>query len=452
MKRTSIPFLLIAFGAPVAAQEPQVAAPVPPGPEHVARVIAVVGDSAITNFDLDERLLAWRATTNQELPQPGTPEFERVVQSVLQDRINELVLVQAAERDTTLIVTDEEVASSIDTYLNQLRAQYGGDQGLTEVLQQQGRTLASFRETLQSQRRRDLLIQKYLAQVRRDRKPPPVTDAEVREFFETRSGEAGTRPALIHFEQVVVPTQPSDSALTRARQLADSLVHALRFENADFAQLARRFSADTASGQLGGDLGWFRQEQMVTGFSRVAFSPLLRPGDVTDPVLTPFGYHIIRLERIRGPERQARHILIRPTLTEEDEQRARALAEQLAGRIRGGENVPDLAREFGDPEEDVRLGPLQRDSLPGPYGEHLAGANEGDVVGPILLEGPGGQSKWAVVRITRTEEAREATFEDYREQIRQTLAQQKLVEEILQELRRRTYIDIRLAGGASTDR
>jgi hypothetical protein len=88
--------------------------------------------------------------------------------------------------------------------------------------------------------------------------------------------------------------------------------------------------------------------------------------------------------------------------------------------------------------------------LPGPYRDALRTANDGEVVGPIELADPTGTKRFAVVRVTRTEAARAATMDDYREVIQQRIAQEKLVNEALEELRRRTFIEIRpdtLRGG-----
>lgn len=432
--------LALTLAPPTAAQDPR-----PPGPEHIARVVAVVGDSIITNFGLEERLLAYQAASRQPLPPPG-PERERIERDILDDRINELLLIQAALRDTTIQVDDQEFNAAVESHIASLRQQYSTDAALEAALRTEGRTLASFREALFVQQKGTALIQRYLQKQRNRRKPPPVTDAEVVALFEQASAQVPTRPATITFEQVVLPVQPSDSALARSKELADSILAQIRAKE-DFAALARRYSEDPGSKELGGDLGWFRRGAgLAREFENVAFSPYMRPGDVSLPVRTVFGYHIIKLEKVRGSERQIRHILVRPTVTGEDIERARGEAERVVERVRAGESVTELARQIGDAEEQVRVGPWPRDSLPVPYGEALAEATVGQVVGPLELQAGTELRKWAIVKVTRAEDERPATLEDYREQIRQNIARQKQDEEILDELKRRTFIDIRLAG------
>jgi peptidyl-prolyl cis-trans isomerase SurA len=179
---------------------------------------------------------------------------------------------------------------------------------------------------------------------------------------------------------------------------------------------------------------------MVPEFERAAFG--LRPGEISPPIRTEFGWHIIKLERIRGPERQARHILLRPERNDADIARARQLADSVAELLRNGDDPERLGRQFGQSDRPTRVGPAARDSLPEPFKTQLAQVQDGQVVGPFQVDFPDGP-KWVIVRVEDLGEAREATVEDYRLVIQQRIARQKLIEEILQELRRRTHIEIR---------
>src|SRR5690606_8446654 len=123
--------------------------------------------------------------------------------------------------------------------------------------------------------------------------------------------------------------------------------------------------------------GWFRRGDMVPQFDSAAFS--LRPGELSGIVESSYGLHIIRVHRLRGAERQARHILSRPELTEADLERAAELAEQVAERLREGEAVEALAEQYGDPDERRRV-ESARDRLPPPYDTELADAPAGAVV------------------------------------------------------------------------
>lgn len=93
-------------------------------------------------------------------------------------------------------------------------------------------------------------------------------------------------------------TDERDDAATRA--LAETLVSQLN-EGDDFAGLAETYSADPISADAGGDLGWIEPGQMMAGFEQALYE-LNNPNDVSSPVKTRFGWHIIRLDEIRPPE------------------------------------------------------------------------------------------------------------------------------------------------------
>src|SRR5690606_33916249 len=108
------------------------------------------------------------------------------------------------------------------------------------------------------------------------------------------------------------------------------------------------------------------------------------------PVRTEYGYHIILAERSRPGtgERRLRHILVAPEGDPSDVDRARALAEEVATRLRAGENALTLAQQYGDPEVPREFYYPRGDTLsalPPVFIEQLAAAEEGDVLGPIEL-------------------------------------------------------------------
>lgn len=444
---------------PAAAQEPtsppptpapapaaNVAQPAPApivGGDTVGRILAVVGDSIITNYQLEEDILRVQAQAGS-LPPEG-PQLDALRRQLLDARVNELILLQAAQRDTTLKVNDEDVNSRVEQEIQQRQANFPDQAAFQQALRAQGMTFSEFRDMLVGDLKKTQLIQGYVQKLQRDRKPPNVTEDDIRKFFEAQKPQLGQRPATVTFNQIVVAPQPSDSAKAAARALADSVVAKVR-AGEDFAALAKRYSEDPSNKDKGGDLGWFRRGQMVQAFEDVAYA--LRPGEVSGIVQTPFGFHIIKLEKIRGAERQARHILIRPELTAEDTVRARQRAEEAAARMKDG-SVPfdSLIKRYNDPsEQQTRVGPFPTDKLPKPYDRYLASVKTGEVVGPFPLTEGGDSPKYAVVKVQAVTSAGEYTLSDpdIHEQVREQVARNALMDEIIKELRSRTYVDYRL--------
>lgn len=409
----------------LAAQEPNGAE------ELVDRVLAVVGDSAILQSELEEEMLRRAAGR----PLPAGEEREQLRQQLLDERVNELILIRAAERDS-IFADPGQVETFVDQEIAQSQQRIGGERQFREALTQDGLTLPEYREILTRQIRRQSVIEQYLQMIRQTRRPPPVTEEEIREFYDAQ-GAFDPMPAAVTYRQVVVSAQPNDSIRAATREEGIELIERLR-EGEDFAQLARRFSDDPGTKETGGDLGWFRRGDMLPAFEDAAFA--LQPGAIgmTESIQ---GFHIIKVERARGPERQVRHILLQPNVTDDDVERTRELAEELVGRVQAGESIDQLAREHGDPEVDVNVTRPQ-DDLPPAYAAALADAEPGAVVGPFAY-GETGRQRWVVLRVTEMTDERPPSLDDLRERIRQVLQDGKMMEELVGDLRRRTYVDFR---------
>lgn len=439
-------FLIVALMLGAASVHAQQPAPVG---QLVDGIVAIVGDSAVLRSDLEEEALRIAASSGRALPDDPR-ELSQLYERALEARINELLLIQAAARDTLVEVTDEEIRNAVERQIADQRRALGGDVALSRALAESGLTLTQYREMLTEQFRRQAMIDRYLSVVRSTRRPPPVTDAEARAFFEAQKDQLGERPATLTFEQVVIAPRPSDSARAAALAEAEEVLRKLR-EGEDFEKLARLHSDDPGTKNRGGDLGWFRQGDMVPEFSDVAFA--LRPGMTSGIVETMFGFHIIRVDKVKGAERQARHILIQPEMTPADVERTREVAEQVAEKLRAGASIDSLVSAYGNPSLQggggplpPRVGPVPRDGLPGPYAVALAEVQKGQVIGPFRLTQDNAPANWVVARITDVTEAGTYSWSDpeLRARVREQLESQKLMEELIQELRESTLVEIRM--------
>ena len=244
--------------------------------------------------------------------------------------------------------------------------------------------------------------------------------------------------------QSVVAPQPTPLARAAAYARAESALAEVR-RGADFSTVARRLSDDIGSRESGGDLGWFRRGAMVQAFDRIAFR--LRPGQVSDIVATPFGYHIILVDRVQPGEVKARHILISPAVTARDLDAARVIADTVLARLRSGADFDSLYALFADTAEQKTIGPLPRTELQqrAPlYAVAIEGLGVGDL-SPVFALSPEDslRAKYAVVRLDDIQPERPYTFEEVREQVRQNLQREKAVRDYVRGLRRQTYVSIR---------
>jgi len=125
-----------------------------------------------------------------------------------------------------------------------------------------------------------------------------VDDAAVQQYYQSHSGEFETVKAshiLIRVKGAPMPAAAGKTELTDEEALAKAQAVRKRVVGGeDFAAVAKAESDDTGSAQNGGSLGEFHHGQMVPPFEQAAFS--MKPGDISEPVKTPFGYHIIKVE------------------------------------------------------------------------------------------------------------------------------------------------------------
>ncbi len=125
-----------------------------------------------------------------------------------------------------------------------------------------------------------------------------ISDADYKAYFDAHKSEfesAKARHILIRFKGSQVPLRPGTKELTEEESLAKAQdIKKQLTGGADFATLAKAESDDVGSGVKGGDLGTFKHGMMVPQFEEAAFA--LPVGQVSDPVRTPFGYHLIQVQ------------------------------------------------------------------------------------------------------------------------------------------------------------
>lgn len=407
----------------------------------VDRIAAVVGDSVITLTQIQERIFQLQY---QGVELPTDPSgMARLQRDVLDQMVGEQLIVQAALQDSTITVDESELDDMVSQDIQErTRSFQGGAAAFQSALNAQGFTLATYREFVRGQARQQRLYQQYMAKRSMDLAGIVVEEGEIRAFYDDQKDRLGQRPPTVEFVQVVVLSAPSDSSRARARAEAER-IRQLAVEGEDFEDLARRFSQDPGSREMGGDLGWFRRGAMVEAFEEAAFG--LRIDEISEPVETSFGFHIIKVERRRASEVKARHVLITAEVSEADQEMARERATSLISRLEAGEDFVALREEFGDPDSpDTLEVPFDRlRELPPGFAEPLLQGEDGQVIGPISFESQG-IPRFAVAKVLEVREGGEYAFEDLRGQIMERLQQDRLLENILAELRAKTYIQIRI--------
>lgn len=427
--------LLLLAAAPAAAQ----------GGESIVvdRVIGVVGNKPLLASQVDEDIFSKQAQ-GAKLPEANSPEMQALRAQVLNDLIDQELLVQEALRDTAIKVTDQEVAARVEQQIKRVRQGFSSELDYRAELKKAGfGSPEEYRRWLTEQQRRGALQEALLASLRdRDKlKPVAPTEQQMRDFYAASKASLGKRPATISFQQIVLAPQADAASKAAARALADSIAKALR-EGADFATAARRFSQDPGSREQGGDLGWLRRgPPLAPEFEKVAFQ--LPVGVISNPVESPFGYHIIQVKRKQPAEIDVRHILIMPQVTDADVAAARARADSVAIAARNGASFDSLQRVYHDQAEEKEAKQVALTQLPPVYQTALANADSGTVAPVFVLEAPNNRSKFVVAFITSTGAEGEVAYEDVREAIRIRLGRQLAEQRYVQQLRKSAYVEVR---------
>lgn len=409
--------------------------------ETVDRVVAVVGNTPILESQVQENIFS-RQQSGERVP--TAPDSLRAYQQkVVSDLVDEELLVQQAERDTTIQVTDEEVADAVDQLVRKVRSSFVSEVDYKNELKKAGfGSPEEYRRWLTDQQRRTLLQNRLMDALFSGGKLKPVTptEQELRAYFNA-APDKPMRKAGVAFKQLVVAPRPSPAALATARATADSIAKAIR-AGADFAQAAKRFSQDPGSKDQGGELGWFRRGQMVRAFDDIAFR--LKPGVISDPVQTPYGFHVIQVERVQPTEVQARHILIMPAVTAAEADSAHARADALRAAVVAGASFDSLQRIYSDSSEERSFDMVDVDQLPAAYAP-VVSADSGAVTPVFALTNPTDslRTKWAFALITGRRPAGPMRFEDEVDQLRTPLGKQLAIQRYLARLRRDNYVEVR---------
>lgn len=153
-----------------------------------------------------------------------------------------------------------------------------------------------------------------------------ISDDDLEKYFDQHKSEfQGTGRASLTVLMIPKTVSSADTAAARARAVAirDEIIKGAKFED-----VAKRESADTASGQQGGDLGKGVKNRFVPEFENAAYA--LKVGEISQPVLSPFGFHIIRVDEHKGDTLAVHHILVSIRASDSSTARIDKEADQLS--------------------------------------------------------------------------------------------------------------------------
>jgi peptidyl-prolyl cis-trans isomerase SurA len=402
----------------------------------VDRIVAVVNKDVVTYSELNEAVgMAERQLRRQGTQAPERPVLER---QMLERLILEKAQLQLA-RETGIRIDDLQL-----------------DRAVERIAQSNTMTLADFRKALETDGvsfdtwRNDVRQQMTMGRLREREveNRVQVTDSEVDLFLEqlkTRPAE-GTEYNIAHV-LVRVPEGASPERIRAARERAEQALAEAR-TGAPFARVAASYS-DAPDALQGGALGWRAAERLPEIFADALTK--MKPGEVSEPLRSPAGFHIVQLVEVRGSgagtpivQTRVRHILVRTNEAVSEAEARRKLLDLRDRIVSGGQDFGELARVHSDDGTAARGGELDwvypGDTVP-EFERALQELKIGEVSQPVRT--PFG---YHLIQVLERRSS-DVSPERKRLQARQALRERKSDEafqEWLRQLRDSTYVELRL--------
>jgi len=331
--RSFLLLLVVAGAAANAGAQQQARAPV--RSQTLDRVIAIVNDEAITQYDLDDaKRIVVEQLKRQKVAQPPNDVLDK---QVLERLITERAMLQYA-KDNGIKVDDAQVERTIQRIAEDNKMTVDD---VRKSLARDNISYAKYRDDI----RNEIVVQRV-----REREVDSritVSDAEVDIYLAMLKAQPGgeTEYELAHI-LVVVPEQARPEQIEARRRRAEEALRSIK-SGGDFGQVAATFS-DAADALSGGNLGWRSGARLPTIFAETVRS--MKVGEVSPVMRSAAGFHIVKLIDKRSHDEpavvnqtHARHILIRVNeITSESD--AKAKIERLKDRIDGGAKFEDLAK------------------------------------------------------------------------------------------------------------
>lgn len=306
--------------------------------EEVDGIAAIVGNQIILKSEIE---------TNYEELKASSALGENVTkENILRLLVEEKLIAEKAERDD-ITASDGEIEMQLERVMQNIIAQFPTYQDFLQVLQNEGLTADGLKERYRNQIAKQVVRDKLLQQEVFSK--INVSEYEKRQYYETHLDSFPDRPRMVKIAEISIKPAMGSESLDQALQKIEDIQDELN-KGADFEELARKYS-DCPSAAQGGDLGYFSRGQMVPEFEKAVFA--LEIGEVSEPVLTEFGYHLIRVDDKRDGEIKARHILIEASMSDSDKDKITQLVDEVYQKLQNGADFIEVAKEYSTPSEET---------------------------------------------------------------------------------------------------
>lgn len=413
-------------------------------------IAAVVGDYVILDSDIEKTLI--------DLKSQGASTEDITHCSLLGKLMEDRLYAHQAVQDS-ILVSDDEVNATGERQLQSLVQQIGSMEKVLKYYKKEDEQ--SFREELFKINKLRMLSEKMQQDIISEIE---ITPEEVRQFFnKIPENERPVFGAELEIAQIVKAPEPSQEEKQKVIDKLNEIKADVEDNDASFSVKAILYSQDPGSKSRGGLYNSITKE---SGFYKewkdFAFS--LNEGQVSEPFETPVGFHIVYVEKIRGQERDIRHILMQPEISDKALAEAKSELDSIRQKIIEGKfTFAEAALNFSDEKETKFDGGLLRNPQdfssrfeltkmdPTLYNQ-VRDLQDDQISYPILEADPrGGPSKYKILKVTNRYDEHVADFsKDYTkiQQLALTEKQYNAIKEWMDDHIEDTYISV---GDANRD-
>ncbi len=409
----------------------------------IDKTIAVVGNEMISLSELEQEILYMRMQGMYSDKNMRCEQLERMLE-------NKLFLMQA--RVDSLSVNQEMVASTLSQRIDAMRTQLGGDENVEKTY---GKPLYKLRQEWKRQMEDMSLTQQMQQQI--SSQVPELTPHDVKEYLaETDPADLPMVPIKYQLSQICIYPDREAANLAVKEKLLGIRERIMNGEK--FSTLARIYSEDPGSARKGGELGLASKSIFWPAFSDAAMS--LKPGVISQIVETPDGFHIIEVLEKKGDMFNARHILIKPSYTDEDRQKAFKTLDSLKTEIQNNAVTFQMAARFYSQDAQTKTNGGQMadpytgssyfeiDQLKPEDYAAIKDLKEGEISEPVQStdnEGRNGNTVYKIIKVDKIIPAHTASFDkDYSELLEEARSkeQEAAIDQFINGKIKTTYIII----------
>ena len=316
------------------------------GISFVDGVAAVVEENIVLKSDLNQ-MVNMMAIQQRIDPNKDLDKYINLREAVLRSMVDQKILLEMAEEDTTIVATEKEVDQALEQQIETILQQAGGKAAAEKML---GQSINSFRSEFWFDMRDKIVSEKYqqkmLAKI-------TVSKNDVFSFFEIYKDSLPIFPTEAKVRHILIKPEPSDSVKREALALLNKIKDRIK-KGEDFGVLAEKHSMDPGSKKKGGNLGWVKRGSLLKNFEEVTFT--IKPKLISEPIKTEVGYHVLEVFERMGNKARVRHILISPQISKKDEAVGFSFALSLKDSISTFETFKAFAKKHSKDYQTSEIG------------------------------------------------------------------------------------------------